>query len=232
MSGYTLPKQADAFEALAELSEDYGDVAFVDYPWNFMGKNHSNGGRSDEERVDDWNAADNDRLAPVLENLARVLKGGRWVYLFADDKVLPKFREAVENSPLTYRKTLIWDTEYIGMGHYYRSRHQYVIAATNGDTDRYVRDQPTVLTAPVPSRTPGTEAVYPTGKPPSIYEQLIEPVTQPGERVLEPFCGSAPGAMAAHQLRREYWGCDISREAIAAARKRAESDDADRQATL
>jgi DNA modification methylase len=163
--------------------------------------------------------ADNDALAGVLDELARTLVDGAWVFVFCDDDTLPLFRRFVEES-FTYRKALIWDTQRMGLGHYFRSRHGFILAATNGDTERYVRNVPTVLQAPAPQREPGKSDTYPTAKPPALVDQFLSPVVEPGERVLEPFCGSAPTLPVARSHGLEYWGIDRSPDALSRARNR------------
>lgn len=215
--------RADAFDAVDDLEAKSAHAAVVDYPWTFS--NQDRAGAANNDQPEDWTMAANDRLPGFLESLRPALVDGAWVFVFADDDVLPQFRKAVE-STFTFRKTLIWDTERIGMGHYYRSQHGYVLAATVGETDRHVTSTSTVFSAPAPQREPGNSDTYPTEKPARLVEEFLGPVTEPGERVLEPFCGSAPALEAARTLGLRYWGVDVSKDALRRARDR------DRQTTL
>ena len=216
MSAITID-DGDAFDLLGDLPDDYGQAAVIDFPWQFS--NQDRPGRRSHENPEDWTMQDNDRLGTVLSEVRRVLAPGSWVFVFADDDVYPAFRSATERA-LEYRKTLIWDTERIGTGHYFRGRHAYIVAATVGDTDRCVTDVPTVLEAPAKGREPGETKAYPTEKPAALYRQFLAPVVEPGERILEPFCGSAPALEASKSLGCTYWGCDISDDALRRARKR------------
>jgi len=209
--------QADAFDALEQLEPESAHAAVLDYPWTFS--NQDRAGAANNDQPEDWEMADNDRFPEALASVVEVLVDGAWLFVFADDDVLPQFREAVDDAA-TYRKTLIWDTKRIGMGHYFRSRHGYIIAATKGDTQRHVNDVPTVLEAPAPQRQPGNPDTYPTEKPASLVEEFLAPVTERGERVVEPFCGSAPALEAAKSLGLSYWGADISEDALRRARRR------------
>jgi len=40
------------------------------------------------------------------------------------------------------------------------------------------------------------------------------PVLLPNEKVIEPFCGTAPALEVARSYDYRYWGCDISPDAI------------------
>lgn len=226
-------EEGDVFDVLPTLPDEYAEAAVVDYPWNHDSSKHFNGGRRQTEHAGDWSDIPHDGMTQVLEELARTVTAGGWVFVWADDDVYPEFRETVEDSPLTYRKTLIWDTERIGMGWYFRGRHQFVLAATNGDTERWVQDRATVVRAPNPNAQPGTEALYPTSKPPEAYTHLLDaPVLEAGERLLAPFCGSGPGHVAAARNGWAYHGIDANDEAVELASTRAELGDRTIQAAV
>jgi len=54
------------------------------------------------------------------------------------------------------------------------------------------------------------EAVgYPTQKPLSLYERIIRASSNPGDIVLDPFCGSGTTAVAAEQLGRRWVAMDV-----------------------
>lgn len=62
--------------------------------------------------------------------------------------------------------------------------------------------------------------LHPTQMPVSALLPLIEAFSQPGQIVLDPFCGSGSSLIAAKQLSRKYVGFDISADyAIIAARR-------------
>lgn len=61
----------------------------------------------------------------------------------------------------------------------------------------------------------GNESLgYPTQKPLALLERIIETSTNPGEVVLDPFCGCGTAVAAAHKLNRKWAGIDISPFAI------------------
>ena len=61
---------------------------------------------------------------------------------------------------------------------------------------------------------------YPTQKPVLLLERIIRLATDPGDIVLDPFCGSGTTLVAAANLGRRAVGIDISAEAVALAQKR------------
>lgn len=64
---------------------------------------------------------------------------------------------------------------------------------------------------------------YPTQKPILLLERIIELVTDAGDTVLDPFCGSGTTLVAAKLLNRKYIGIDISADAVALTEKRLEN---------
>lgn len=61
---------------------------------------------------------------------------------------------------------------------------------------------------------------YPTQKPIILLERIIQLVTDEGDVVLDPFCGSGTTLVAAALLNRKYIGIDISQDAIELIKKR------------
>jgi site-specific DNA-methyltransferase (adenine-specific) len=61
---------------------------------------------------------------------------------------------------------------------------------------------------------------YPTQKPLLLIERIIELVTDRGDVVLDPFCGSGTTCVAAKLLEREFIGIDKSKEAFDLSKQR------------
>ena len=55
---------------------------------------------------------------------------------------------------------------------------------------------------------------YPTQKPLALLERIIEASSNPGDIVLDPFCGCATACVAAEKLGRKWVGIDISLKAV------------------
>ena len=55
---------------------------------------------------------------------------------------------------------------------------------------------------------------YPTQKPLALMERIIKASSNPGDFVLDPFCGCATTCVAADRLERQWVGIDISPNAI------------------
>lgn len=64
---------------------------------------------------------------------------------------------------------------------------------------------------------------YPTQKPLVLLARIIALVTDEGDTVLDPFCGSGTTLVAAKRLNRHYIGIDVSAAAMALTQKRLEN---------
>jgi hypothetical protein len=64
---------------------------------------------------------------------------------------------------------------------------------------------------------------YPTQKPQALLERVIQASSNPGDVVLDPFCGCGTAIVAAEALGREWIGIDITHLAIALIKHRLET---------
>lgn len=64
---------------------------------------------------------------------------------------------------------------------------------------------------------------YPTQKPLLLLERIIQIVTNEGDIVLDPFCGSGTTCVAAKLLKRNFIGIDIADQAVNLTNKRLEN---------
>lgn len=79
----------------------------------------------------------------------------------------------------------------------------------------YPRGKPVndVIRIPLLSATSRERLGYPTQKPERLLELLIRASTNPGDLVLDPFCGSGTTLVAAKKIERNWSGIDVSRTA-------------------
>ena len=61
---------------------------------------------------------------------------------------------------------------------------------------------------------------YPTQKPLALLERIIRASSNPGDLVLDPFCGCGTAVVAAHNLGRRWVGIDISATAMDVIQRR------------
>ena len=61
---------------------------------------------------------------------------------------------------------------------------------------------------------------YPTQKPETLLERIIQSSTNEGDLVADFFCGSGTTLAVANRLNRRWLGCDVNPHAVAVTRKR------------
>jgi site-specific DNA-methyltransferase (adenine-specific) len=61
---------------------------------------------------------------------------------------------------------------------------------------------------------------YPTQKPLALLERIIQASSNPGDVVIDPFCGCGTAVVAAEKLGRQWIGIDITHLAISLIKKR------------
>lgn len=76
-----------------------------------------------------------------------------------------------------------------------------------------------ILKFPRPNNLSGG-GLHPNQKPVALFEYLIRTYTQPGDLVLDPYCGSGTTALAARNTGRRFVCGDTSAEYVAIARDR------------
>jgi DNA modification methylase len=63
-------------------------------------------------------------------------------------------------------------------------------------------------------RVPPIKQLFPTEKPPALLTRVIEASSDPGDVVLDPFCGCGTTVVVAQELGRQWAGIDITHLAI------------------
>ena len=152
-----------------------------------------------------------------LEECHRVLRDDRHVYIMFDSysmlSLAPLVREVFD-----VKNILVWDKVNMGMGHYFRRRHELVIFASKGRRKLNTRDRADVITARRIHR-----ARYPTQKPVAVFDAMVQPSVEPGFVVCDPFVGAGASAIAALKAGCSFVGADVSRRAVELTTWRAQA---------
>ena len=82
----------------------------------------------------------------------------------------------------------------------------------------------TDIVADIPMASGKERTGYPTQKPLALLERIIQVSSNPGDVVLDPFCGCATTCIAAERLDRQWIGVDLSPLAIRLVEQRARNE--------
>jgi site-specific DNA-methyltransferase (adenine-specific) len=219
-------RQDDCVRFLRSLDDESVDVIVTDPAYSGMNQHMQFGhGRivghyrdSRDSRGDGrWFSEfhdDPESYRAFLRECHRVLRDGRHVYIMFDSFSLLSLG-AVVREVFDVKNVLVWDKVNLGMGHYFRRRHEHVLFATKGHRKLSRRDLPDVWAIKRLTRAP-----YPTQKPVALFERMLAGSVEPGFMVCDPFVGSGSAAIAALRSGCSFVGADIARRAVEMARMR------------
>lgn len=230
--GYFSPDQRvkiykdDAISFLKKLPSNSVDIIATDPAYSGMnnklqlGKGRIVGKYSDKGTEDGkWFGEFEDseeNYSLFLTECQRVLKKSTGhIYIMFDSYSLLTLGNIVRNY-FEVKNLITWDKVNIGMGHYFRRRHEYIIFATNGNTRKIKnRKFPDVWRF---KRIHNSK--YPTQKPVEVFQAMIYASSEKDFTVCDPFTGSASSAIAAIKNNCKFVGCDISEKSIEISHER------------
>jgi len=119
------------------------------------------------------------------------------------------FIQAFIAAGFSFRHHLVWIKRQMVLGRSdYHYRHEPILYGWLETGPHYFTDdrtQTTVFEIDKPSRS----IDHPTQKPVELIARMVSNSSQSGEKVYEPFSGSGSTLLAAHQLGRIGYGCEI-----------------------
>jgi site-specific DNA-methyltransferase (adenine-specific) len=213
---------ADCFDFLASLDDGSVDCVITDPAYSGMNQHMAFGkGRI----VGEYSNADNekwftefqddpDTFLRLLHELDRVLRDDRHLYIMFDSFSLLSLGHLMRDV-FNVKNLIVWDKVNLGMGHYFRRRHETIVFACKGKRRLSRRDLTDVWSVKRIHK-----ADYPTQKPVELFSKMLEGSVEPGMTVCDPFCGSGSSALAALRAGCNFVGCDISEKAVELARRR------------
>jgi site-specific DNA-methyltransferase (adenine-specific) len=217
--------RSDCLDMLSNMPDGFVDVIVTDPAYSGMNNKLKlgNGRIVGEYKDKDTEAGKwfsefedtEDNYRSFLSECRRVLSDDGHVYIMFDSFSLltlgPLIREYFD-----VKNIIVWDKVNIGMGHYYRRRHEFIIFATNGNNRKLVNQKfPDVWRFKRIYKAP-----YSTQKPVEVFEAMIYASAKEGAVVCDPFLGSGSSAIASVINGCSFWGCDVSEEAVGLAKER------------
>lgn len=139
----------------------------------------------------------------------KVLKDTGHLYVMFDSYSLlslgPILREYFD-----VKNIISWDKVNMGMGHYFRRRHEFIVFATKANNRKIKhRSFPDIWRIKRIHK-----AHYPTQKPVEIFDIMLSASAKEGDTVCDPFLGSGAAAISAIKNRCNFIGCDIADKSV------------------
>jgi site-specific DNA-methyltransferase (adenine-specific) len=209
-------EQSDCMRFLASLPDDSVDVVTTDPAYSGMNQHMSFGhgrivGRYGDEGNQRWFTEfrdDPDTFLTFLRECHRVMRDGGHIYIMFDSFSLLSLGHLMREV-FAVKNLIVWDKVNLGMGHYFRRRHETIVFATKGHRRLSRRDLADVW--PVKRIHRGA---YPTQKPVALFSRMLAGSAAPGMTVCDPFVGSGSSAVAALLAGCEVLAADIDGRAV------------------
>jgi site-specific DNA-methyltransferase (adenine-specific) len=210
--------RSDCLDLLRGLPDESVDLIITDPAYSGMNQHlqlgrgrivgaYGRAGREDGRWFVEFHD-DPDTFREFLHQCRRVLRQDRHIYIMFDSFSMLSLGPIVRDA-FSVKNVLVWDKVNIGMGHYFRRRHEMIVFAIKGRRPIRGRGHPDIITARRIVRP-----AYPTQKPVAVFDAMVEPSTEPGFVVCDPFVGSGASAIAALKAGCRFVGGDVSQEAV------------------
>jgi DNA modification methylase len=122
---------------------------------------------------------------------------------------LKYFIQGLEDGGFGYHHCLIWVKQTFVLGRSdYHYRHEPILYGWLENGPHYFIDDRTQDSVFEIDRPMASE-LHPTTKPVELIARMVANSSRPGELIYDPFCGSGSTILAAHQLGRVGYGCEI-----------------------
>lgn len=210
----------DALSLLSQLPSNSVDLIITDPAYSGMnqhlqlGRGKIIGKYSEKGDGGKWFEEFHDteeNYTAFLQECYRVLKQNRHIYIMFDSysmlSLAPLVRQVFD-----VKNVLVWDKQHIGLGHYFRRRHEFIVFASKGKRPLNLKSIPDVWRI---KRV--TRLKYPTQKPSELFETMLIASAEKGFVVCDPFLGSGSSAIASIKRGCSFIGGDLAQSAIETA---------------
>jgi DNA modification methylase len=144
----------------------------------------------------------------VFTKLYNKMEENSALFCFIGWKQEKYFIELIEDIGFEVKNVLIWNKNNHGTGdliYSFAPKHERIIYATKGKVKLNYR-HPDVLEGS------DIRTSHPTSKPIDLLKKLIESTTMQNDIIVDPFAGHGSTGIAAKELNRNYWLCELDYE--------------------
>lgn len=218
--------QDDAINFLKNLPAASIDVIITDPAYSGMNQKlklgsgkiigkYSDAGKGNAKWFEEFHDTE-ENYKTFLKECFRVMKNNRHIYIMFDSYSLLTLAPVVRNI-FEVKNLLCWDKVNIGLGHYFRRRHEFIMFASKGKRPLNSKSIPDVWKIKRVS-----QSQYPTQKPTEVFELMLKGSAEKDFVVCDPFLGSGSSAIAAIKANCKFLGCDISGKSLSFSKERVE----------
>ncbi len=214
----------DCIKFLKHLEDESVDIIITDPAYSGMNQKMQFGngrivGEYKNGNGDKWFKEFHDteeNYRAFLQECKRVMNKNSHIYIMFDSFSLLSLGHLIREY-FDVKNIITWDKINLGMGHYFRRRHEFVIFATKGYKKLNSRSLPDVWRF---KRI--LNRAWPTQKPVEVFEAMLKGSVENGRElvVCDPFLGSGSSAIAAIKKHCSFIGADIDEKACEISKDR------------
>ena len=223
------------------MPDEIAHMVFTDPPYNVPIQGHVSGkGRVQHREFPMASGEMTDReflnfLSEFLAECANVCADGSVIDICMDWRHIDQLLAAGKAADLELINLCVWNKDNGGMGSLYRSKHELVAIFRKGQRTRtnnvqlgrYGRNRTNVWDYPGVNSLRKDRmkdlSLHPTVKPVDLVADAILDVTNRGEIILDPFCGSGTSLIAAQRTARRCFAIELDPGYVQLAARRFES---------
>lgn len=212
--------EGDMFEHIRDVKPGSVQVACIDPPY-MVGSVSA----LSKSRIGPWGDLMNGArfFRDILETVRPKMRGGGCVWLFGNWRGLPSIYKGACDAGWIPSGCLIWDKQTLGAGMVMRSQWELaVLFACDGFERRSCSFSDIQQCKPVAA----SDRIHSAQKPVDLLRRLIAFGSDPGDLVLDTFCGSGSTGVAAIAEGRRFIGIEIDPNYCEIARNRIAEEDA------
>jgi len=199
--------QGNCIEVMKNMPEESVDFILTDPPYLCRYKDRTGRQVINDDRAE-W-------ILPAYRQMHRVLKPNSLCLTFFGWTRLDLFAEAWREAGFQIVEHFVFAKSYASSTRFAGRHHEQAYLLAKGFPELPLTPPPSVLEWRYTKNI-----LHPTQKPLCVLQPLIKAYTQPGELVLDPFCGSGSTLLAATRLARRGLGIELDSQYAEVARER------------
>ena len=224
----------DCLEGMKQLNNESVDLIVTDPPYNTKIDTTGGGGQRGSNRLNNFfkdtftDKEYQDLINNSVNEMYRVLKQNKAIYLFINWKQLGKWLDSMGKIGFTIKNVIVWDKVVHGLNyHNYAYTYELIIYAVKGDffpNNKSAFDKRKGFYKDIwhiqRNIDTNKESIHETVKQIDVIRTPILHASEENDLILDPFMGSGTTAVACQQLNRNFIGFEIEQKYIDLANKR------------
>lgn len=143
-----------------------------------------------------------------MDQFYLILELGSHCYVMSNNRHVQNMLVSADNAGFRFHNLLAWDKGTATPNRWYMKNLEYTGFFYKGKA-KFINDCGSKQLVRIPNVL---NAKHPTEKPTELMQHYIENSTQPGQTVLDPFCGSGSTGVAAARSGRKFIGIELNKE--------------------